>query len=52
MNWGAIAIFVGPLIAAVAVILLRWLGNNGYLPHALVLGSIASYFAYRHFNPH
>ena len=46
LSWGAVALFVGPLVAAIAMIVFRWVLNQGYGPHALILGLLL-YGGYR-----
>ena len=38
LSWGAAALFIGPILAGVALVLFRWILNNGYFVHALLVG--------------
>jgi 4-hydroxybenzoate polyprenyltransferase len=49
-SWGAIAIFVGPILAGVALIFLRWQMERGpwWTWPLLVIAGIMGYFGYQH----
>ena len=49
LGWGAVAIFVGPVVAAFALIGLRWLMNNGTIWHWVGL-AVLGFAAWRHFH--
>lgn len=50
-SWGAVALFVGPILAGIALILLRWVFNNGYFLQALLVSGLVGYLVYRHLHP-
>lgn len=43
LTWSAVAIFVGPVVAAVALVVLRWLFAKGTIWHWLGLAGLAFY---------
>lgn len=49
LGWSAVAIFVGPIVAAVGLVGLRWLMNKGTIFHWLALG-VAGYLLWRKFH--
>ena len=45
LGWGAVAIFVGPVVAAIALVGLRWLFNRG-LGMPVILAALLGWAAY------